>query len=288
MPSFRFDRFATLYLVFPALRLVPFLRPQGLSILMYHHISDEPEPGFSEYFRLNTSPTVFKEHMEFLHSNGYKVVGLLEGLRLLQTNAVTAKHVVITFDDGFQSIYTNAFPVLRVRQWPATVFLPTRYINDKRATFRSIPCLSWSEIKEMQDKNIEFGSHTHTHPKLEHCSWLDVENELAISKNIIENKLGKRVATFAYPYAFPEINASFISQLDAKLKRLDYECCVTTRIGRSRRMDSRFQLKRIPLNDCDDPKLLNAKLNAAYDWLSFPQKLLKSSRVRQAECHKSN
>src|ERR1035437_7024182 len=110
--SFRFDRFATLYVVRPFRR---HSSGNGVSvpILMYHSISDDAETGVHPYYRTSTSPQQFASQMKHLHDNGYRTVSLTEVVSQLQgQNAVADNRVVITFDDGYRNFYNHAFPVL--------------------------------------------------------------------------------------------------------------------------------------------------------------------------------
>src|SRR5271157_1464018 len=78
----RFDRFITLQLVHPLRRMLSrnpepsTLTPFPVPILMYHNISDDPEPGVSPYYQTNTSPAVFRRHMQFLADHAYQTVTL--------------------------------------------------------------------------------------------------------------------------------------------------------------------------------------------------------------------
>ena len=59
----RFDRLATLYLANPLRKFAPLPDVGCVTILMYHRISDAPEPGLAPYFQVNTSPERFREQM---------------------------------------------------------------------------------------------------------------------------------------------------------------------------------------------------------------------------------
>lgn len=137
----------------------------AMPILMYHSISDDLEPGVAPYYKVNTSPAIFRQHMQFLADQGYRTVTLTElvanlttgpqddGTKGLQDPGATPprgpisdsqlfsisafpKPIVLTFDDGFRDFYTNAFPVLQQHAFTATVFLPTAFIGDERRQFR--------------------------------------------------------------------------------------------------------------------------------------------------------
>jgi len=281
--AIRLDRVTTLCFGVPFRVFFPQPDQGCISILMYHRISDASEGNIPPYFRVNTSPARFEQQMRFLSESDYKVIDLTHAVELLKRNAFTRNHVVITFDDGFSDFYTAAFPILSKYRFPATMFLPTGCIGQTRKQFKNADCLTWNEVKELSQARISFGSHTVNHPKLKELSYAEIRNELRDSRTTLEQNLQGPINTFAYPYAFPETNKSFVSTLTQILQETGYICCVTTIIGNASASDSAFALKRIPMNDCDDLTLFAAKLNGAYDWLALPQRIRKHTRreVRQ-------
>jgi peptidoglycan/xylan/chitin deacetylase (PgdA/CDA1 family) len=86
-------------------------------ILCYHGIGESGNP-------LGVAPTrqLFQAQMRFLREN-YRVVSLDEVCRELRTGVKSEPGVAITFDDGYRSSYTVAFPILRKYRLPATVYL---------------------------------------------------------------------------------------------------------------------------------------------------------------------
>jgi hypothetical protein len=103
-----------------------------------------------------------------------------------------------------------------------------------------------------------------------------IEYELRESKNKIESQINKEVTTFSYPYAFPEHDKKFKNIIKKTLEKCGYDTGVTTNIGLVKRGDDVLLLKRIPVNMHDDLSLFRAKLRGAYDWISYPQKIVKS------------
>jgi peptidoglycan/xylan/chitin deacetylase (PgdA/CDA1 family) len=277
----RLDRSLTLHLFRPLQSIG--LRSGGshLPILMYHSISDTPEPGFSPYHKVCTSPRRFAEQMQGLAETGWQGVTLREGLDVLAgKRQIAGRPVAITFDDGFHDFYTAAFPVLKQHGFAATMYLPTAFIGDDRRSFKSRACLNWSEIRELHRTGIEFGSHTVNHPILYDLSWPEIERELVLSKGPIEQKLGEPVSSFAYPYAFPQEDGPFTKTFMELLRGSGYRNGVTTVVGRAKPDDNPLTLKRLPANDCDDLALFAAKLAGAYDWLAGPQGWSKAARRR--------
>ena len=273
MSQFRADRFASLYFFHPLQRLCA----QGakIPILMYHGISDSDESAVHPYYRTNTTLTMFEQQVRYLHQNGYRTVSVTEVFSSLQTAASVEKLVGITFDDGYQNFYTNAFPILNQYRYSATVFLPTAYIGQVSRQFNGSDCLTWNQVRELRKAGVEFGSHTVTHPQLREMGLEQLREEITLSKEHIEEKLGESVATFSYPYAFPETDRGFVDRLRGLLQEAGYREGVSTIVGRTGKSDGRLFMKRLPVNSCDDVALLEAKLAGGYDWLRGPQRMSK-------------
>src|SRR6266699_195776 len=99
----RLDRIVTLCLARPVLAAGIGSSRRALPILMYHGISDDPQPGVSPYYKTTTSRAVFENHLRRLNESGFRSVNLDEAVRGLQAgDARLDKTVVITFDDGFR------------------------------------------------------------------------------------------------------------------------------------------------------------------------------------------
>lgn len=276
--SFRLDRVATLYFVHPVQRHMSGNKP-SIPILMYHSITDEDETKMRAYYRTATSPSVFTQHMHYLHDLGYSTINVADAVNLLQNGGSTKKYAVVTFDDGYADFYTQAFPVLNRYGFTATVFLPTGYIAPVPVRFKGKDCLTWSEVRELRKYGMFFGSHTVTHPQLSTLDVSTVKDEIVNSKQTIEDNLGESVDSFAYPFAFPEENSSFVCMLRNVLVESGYHQGVSTRIGTARGEEDRYFLRRLPMNSLDDFSLFSAKLQGGYDWLhtiQYGSKLLMS------------
>jgi peptidoglycan/xylan/chitin deacetylase (PgdA/CDA1 family) len=275
--SLRIDRLATLYIADPV-RRCGFSNQASIPILMYHSIAEEVEAGVHPYYRTATSASVFAAQMESLHRAGFSVIGPTEAIRRMSGREAVKNIVVITFDDGFHNFYTNAFPILNRYGFTATMYLPTAHIGRSRLTFKGKKCLTWSEVRELQNHGISFGSHTVTHPQLYDCDADALRKEIVDSKQTIELELGCGIQSFAYPYAFPENDVSFKVRLRQELRQAGYESGVCTTVGRPGPASDQFFLKRLPVNSDDDARLFRAKLAGSYDWLAKPQYLMKMAK----------
>jgi len=242
------------------------------SILMYHSVDQIMNSSLHPYFETTVTPSTFKNHCRFLKDNQLTP-------RLLSQHCQGASddscHVVLTFDDGYMDFYTHAFPIIQEYSLCADVFLPTSFINTDKPGLEGKRHLRWEHIKEMSKKGVSFGSHSHTHPKLVTLNEKDLKYELEYSKKTIEDTIGIEVDTFAYPYAFPEQNSSFVDTLSRHLSELGYRYGVTTKIGSYSEKDHRLFFKRIPVNEYDDLKIFKAKLMGYYNWLYPVQKIAK-------------
>ena len=245
---------------------------------MYHSVSRHAEDGVAPYYRLSTSPARFREHMRLLADGGYTVTSLAQAIETTRLGRSRKPHVVVTFDDGYLDFLTEAWPVLEALSFTATVFLPTAFIGRQRLGFKGRECLTWSEVRDLSHRGVSFGSHTVTHPVLHGLPWSEVRSELRESRERIEQALGSRVTTFAYPFAFPQHDRGFVSRFCEELHEQGYRASVTTAIGRLAPGGDPLRIKRLPVNDSDDPRLLAAKLAGAYDWLGVLQSAWK--RVR--------
>jgi len=171
----------------------------AVAILTYHSLDNSSSV-------LSTAPLLFAKHMHLLYEQQVSVLSLSEVGQLTREAVLPPFSVVITFDDGFESVYEYAMPVLLQYGFPATIFLVTDYCNKTNAwpsqpqhvTRR--PLLSWSAIKEMSGAGVTFGSHTRTHPDLRHVSKHQEIEEIVGSKKALEDVIGRSVETFAYPY----------------------------------------------------------------------------------------
>jgi peptidoglycan/xylan/chitin deacetylase (PgdA/CDA1 family) len=158
-------------------------------VLYYHLVDDQFSVGGhqSPYTSMFVSPGEFEKQMRYLQSNGYTVIPLAE----IENAAQYTKPVVITFDDGYEDNYTNAYPILKEYKFPATVFLISSFIGKPGY-------LNRDEIMKMGDL-VSFQSHTVTHRSLNRLSAGEQDYELSASQQAIAALTGKEVFALAYP-----------------------------------------------------------------------------------------
>lgn len=173
------------------------------TVIMYHHISTQTPPSTS------TSPADFVKHLDMLEKDGFEIWPLDRvAKQIKRRRPLPDKTAVITFDDGYISVYEEALPILKERELPFTIFVNADPINEKRPLY-----MSWAQLKEAQEAGGIIANHTlsHTHliRKLEDgegveesdADWLKrIAHEIDANQQEIIKNLGSAPKIFAYPY----------------------------------------------------------------------------------------
>ena len=163
-------------------------------ILLYHHISDDGDKQDSRY---NVTPAKFDEQMKWLHDNGYQTITVTQLANLIFNGGeIPQRPVVITFDDGNLDNFNNAYPILQKYGFVATFYVVERYTNGEGM-------VSTDQLKQLIASGWEIGSHSRTHAHLT-AADADLPGEIRDSKRNLEEKLGVKINSFAYP--FGEVN----------------------------------------------------------------------------------
>ncbi|PJE80458.1 Poly-beta-1,6-N-acetyl-D-glucosamine N-deacetylase [invertebrate metagenome] len=167
-------------------------------ILQYHHISDTTPPSTS------VSPAVFKQHMDYLEQQGFHILSLTHITKALQEKTqLPDKTVAITFDDAFRNIYTHAYPILKTKNWPFTVFINTEPVDKEYGLF-----LNWQQLQEMGKNGATLANHSVTHnhlvtqlPDETEALWLQrIQDEITTAEARILKKTGQSAKHFAWPF----------------------------------------------------------------------------------------
>jgi peptidoglycan/xylan/chitin deacetylase (PgdA/CDA1 family) len=172
-------------------------RVQTVPILCYHRFGT----GNS---KMVMAPSRFATQLDWLARNGYNVIRLAE-LRdfLAGKRALPPKSVVITIDDGYESVHRLAFPVLKQYGFPATLFVYTDFVGAGDA-------LRWPQIQEMAASGlVDIQSHTKTHRNLIERAAGETDEryrnnlvaEMQVPRDLIQRRIeGSHVRHVAYPY----------------------------------------------------------------------------------------
>ncbi len=228
----------------------------SLSILTFHSLDDQSSV-------ISFSPELFRHGMTNLYENGYRTVSLLDAVDCLRARKpFPDRSFIITFDDGYRTIYDVAFPVLQDYGLSATLFL-TLGERERWKPGERLPSLdgrtmlNWSEIGEMKRWGIELGAHTLTHPDLTHIPRERMEAEIGESKKIIEDTLAAPVSCFAYPYG--RYNDPI-----RKLIQQHFACACSDNLGLMRATSDPYALERVDAYYLRTDKLFNLILTRAF------------------------
>jgi len=229
---------SSLLLLFLGL-FVPVSAMADLHVLIYHRF------GENRYPTTNVAMESFRAQMAYLQENGYQVVSLASvAASLRDERPLPDRAVVITIDDGYESTYTAAWPVLKSYNYPFTIFLNIQAVNDGYHDF-----LTWGQVAEMRAAGVDIQDHGYAHARLadwppgmdegRYRSWIG--SDLRKSADILAARLGGRPKFLAIPYG--EYNRIV---LDGAIK-VGYEAILTQDPGVVSSATSRFQIPREPI-----------------------------------------
>lgn len=175
----------------------PALAQHHFNILVYHHVAEDTPASTT------VSPATFREHLEYLRDNNHPVIAMQTALEAVRNNEeLPDGAVVITFDDAFKNIYSNAFPLLQEFDAPFTIFAATDPIDQG---FNDM--LSWDQLREMQSWGATVANHSRDHDYMVRHNPRDNAWREQMAANIrhaqqrLEAELGDDIPRwFAYPY----------------------------------------------------------------------------------------
>jgi peptidoglycan/xylan/chitin deacetylase (PgdA/CDA1 family) len=175
----------------------------SVPILLYHSVSETP----SELLRAFTvTPTAFRRQLEAIAESGVTVLTVSDFVARRDADSLPLRPAVITFDDGFADFATEALPAMAELGLPSTLYVTTGFLTGCPAppaqARPSDPMLHWSQLRELAAAGVELGAHSHTHPHLDTLSVQATREEVVTSKTLLEDALGARVESFAYPNGY--------------------------------------------------------------------------------------
>jgi len=124
--------------------------------------------------------------------------------------------------------------------------------------------LNWAQVREMQDAGIAFGSHTMNHPAVSLLDGAEAEEELRLSRHLLEERLGSPAPDFAFPFGKPADCGPYAS---AQLAAYGYRMAVTTSYGLNTPDANPYALRRISLEDERSLPVFALNLNLAFCWM---------------------
>lgn len=151
--------------------------------LLFHKIDNAGE----DFYTINEEK--FRDIINFILRSNFEIQSFKE---YLNNKMNDDKKLIISFDDGYESDYTVALRYLTSVKSTATFFITVNFVGKKGY-------LTWEQIREISDLNMEIGSHSISHTALTKLTHKEVKIELEYSKKTIEDKVGKKVYGFSFP-----------------------------------------------------------------------------------------
>ncbi|MEO8692367.1 MAG: trifunctional glycosyltransferase/class I SAM-dependent methyltransferase/polysaccharide deacetylase [Acidimicrobiales bacterium] len=173
-----------------------------LPILMYHSVAVSGAPALERY---RIHPDRLEEQLQYLRQNAYYGITLEQWAHHLATRrAPNGRAVMLTFDDGYEDFYTNAWPLLEAYKFPATVFLVSELVG-KSSDWDSdlgepMALLDWPTIRRLQENGIEFGSHTRSHRALTTMAPREALADERAARQTFGREIGRSITSLAYPF----------------------------------------------------------------------------------------
>ncbi|MGC0417674.1 polysaccharide deacetylase family protein [Embleya sp. AB8] len=219
----------------------------GATLLIYHRV------GGATRDELDLPADAFRTQLDLLPRA--HVVSLDTAVDRLTAGDPTPS-IVLTFDDGFADVYANAWPELRSRALPFTLYLATGCIGEQMrwegstGTSGGSAALTWDQVAELAESGLAtIGNHTRSHARPEALT----ATELDEASDDVERRLGLRPAHFAYPWgiAVPDMEHAL---------RCRFRSAATGVLGRNLPGCDPIRLRRVPVRRTDPPAFFRAKL----------------------------
>lgn len=174
-------------------------------VFTFHRVTDLCRDG------MTVSPDVFRQQMEYVRKH-HDIVSLDQALAVLRSGARLRRPLaVITFDDGYRSVFESAAPVLQQLGVVGCCFICTDFVgtarrfphDDTNAAREHFDVMDWPEIEELRRRGWSIGGHTASHVRLAACDTATQRAELQRSRTALRERLGLSDITLAYPFGGP-------------------------------------------------------------------------------------
>ena len=243
-----------------------------IPIITYHALGQSRSPVF-------TNIADFEKQLAALANLGYQSISLSVLLQWLKGEVGEPENgVIFTFDDGYESVYSQAWPLMEAYGFKGTLFVISDYCgknNQWPGQMDGIPerpLMTWDQLAEMAAYGWELGAHTRTHPMLPRLTQPQIEDEIIASRKEIEQRTGFEVKLFAQPYGQTNEQVN-------KVVAGHFDGAVSTVLGLVERNSSPYQLPRIDAYYLARPLINNLKKPIVRHYLTLRQAI---RQLRQA------
>ena len=224
-------------------------RNKFVNVIYYHDIVSGKGNSFQQ-----TNIDVFKRQMQYIASQGYQTLRF-DDLKSEKDEAFGRKKIVIVFDDGWKSNYTEIYEFMKSLGIKYSIYLAVKEIG------ANPDYLTWNQVRLMHDEGIVgFGAHTYTHPHIDAIINIDVDVEFKMADAIFEAELGYKPLDFCYPYGtYSEETNEYISS------HLVYKRIYTSRLMYSYRQNGKIIFGRNGISGDEPFRVFVSKLKGYYN-----------------------
>jgi peptidoglycan/xylan/chitin deacetylase (PgdA/CDA1 family) len=226
----------------------------GIPILMYHHVGN---PKATKAYGVDQA--MFEWQMDALAAQGFQTVSLDEIAAALRgAGSLPPKPIAITFDDGWAHQVRNTLSVLSKHGFKATYFLIAGLVGT------STDYLDWKDAARLVDAGMWIGSHAMTHRLLTKLSDAELSKELSGSRLILEERLGVKVSTLAYP------GGDYDARVQQAARDAGYSAAAAVLQGYTQKAAGLYRLMRVGVYGIDTRERFEAKIDMTFFDRSWP------------------
>ena len=197
---------------------------------MYHRFEENKYP--STNIRIDD----FIKHINIIEDNEIRFINPKNFIDELR-NKKTERKILLTIDDGFESFYKNAWPILKEKRIPFILFVSTREVG-------AYNYMTWDQIREIEKEDfVEIGNHSHTHEYLVDENKDVIMSDIEKSISIFKKELGKNSDFFSYPFG------EFSLEFKNIIKSLGFKYAFGQHSGVMDETKDLYELPRFPINE---------------------------------------
>ena len=214
-------------------------------VYMFHSVLDKPEQVYSEFALTKDS---FEKFIRYELERGQKPMDAETLKRAVDNPEAYKNHFAVTFDDIYDSVYENAYPVLKALNAPFVVFV-TPALIDKIDPKHHLPMITMEHLKEMAaDPLCIIAAHGIYHRAFRDYTDADAKKNMVESKAWLEEVFGRQVEFFAFPFGRRvEVSNANIRTLS----ECDYSCGFSALDGslKQKWFSGKWYLPRVLVDD---------------------------------------
>ncbi len=242
-----------------------------LLIIYYHEVVKKGEGA--SYQKIEEER--FEAQMRYLQKNGYTSLFFSE-----LDKPLPDKSVIVSFDDGFRSVYENAAPIMQKYAIKGNVYLPTAYIGSDEKF------MTWDMVRSLQESGFEMQAHTHSHVDIRTLTEESMREEVEKSQEIFskESKITPNVICLPFG-AYDKRSLKLLKKIGT------YKYILGSFYGSvsERKLTKGSLLPRIGISDTDTIDVFEKKLKGKLNWKGCLQRLrlfvhsVKGDRIEKYE-----